>query len=181
MTDLKKILEYHADWLKNGGGGRADLSGTDLSLADLSEADLSLADLRGADLRGADLSGADLSRAVGLLSASSWVKANFDFTVEGVVVFKRIGETQYKQPESWDIAEGAIITEVCNPCRTDNCACGVNFGTREWCDNNYQNADLWECLIRWVDLAGVVVPYNTGGKARCEQLQLVRKLEAGHD
>ena len=74
MTDIKKILEYHAAWVAdNTQGRRADLSGAnlrganlrgaDLSGADLREADLSGADLREADLREADLRGAYLSEA----------------------------------------------------------------------------------------------------------------------
>ena len=41
----------------------------------------------------------------------------------------------------------------------------------------YTDADLWECEVEWLDLAGVVVPYNTDGKARCERLRLVRLIE----
>ena len=142
-----------------------------LSGANLSGADLSDANLRRADLRGADLSGAK-----NILAAADWLETNFAHTEKGVIVYKKIGNTDYTVPAHWTIAENSVITEVCNPCRTITCACGVNFGTREWCDKNYRAADLWECLIEWRDLAGVVVPYNTDGKARCERLTLLRKI-----
>jgi hypothetical protein len=169
----------------------ADLSRADLSYADLSRANLSRANLRGANLRdanlryanlsgadliGADLSGADLSGVKGLLSAADWLKENFTYTKKGVIVYKKIGNTDYAAPAHWTIAESSTIMETCNPCRTNTCTCGVNFGTREWCNKTYRAADLWECLIEWHDLAGVIVPYNTDGKARCERLTLLRKI-----
>jgi len=148
-----------------------NLSGADLRCANLNGANLRHADLRNADLRCANLSG-----AVGLLSAVLWLADNFTHNEKGVIVYKRIGATEYSTPQNWVIAENSIITETCNPCRTNECACGINFGTRKWIDTHYQDADIWECLITWYDLAGVVVPYNTDGKARCERLTLLRKI-----
>ena len=61
---LKKILDAHAEWLKDSNtGAKANLSGADLSEANLRWANLSEADLREADLRWADLSGANLRGA----------------------------------------------------------------------------------------------------------------------
>ena len=154
----------------------ADLSWANLSEADLRGADLSWANLSGADLRWANLSGADLSGAKGLLVAADWLREHFEMDDLGVLVYKRVGQTQYSQPESWVIEPGSVIEEVVNPCRVNDCACGVNFGTRAWCDENYTTADLWLCRIRWIDLADVVVPYNTDGKARCGRLELLKKL-----
>ena len=74
------------------------------------------------------------------------------------------------------IEPGAVIDENCSPVRTVNCACGVNFGTRDWCESNYTDAAMWQCLIRWKWLAGVVVPYGTDGNARCERLELVKEI-----
>jgi hypothetical protein len=64
-TDLDKILQAHALWVKTIGkkGQLANLSYADLSGADLSDADLSDADLSDADLSGAKLSGARLYKA----------------------------------------------------------------------------------------------------------------------
>lgn len=206
--ELTEILEQHKLWLNNESGERADLSGAylryanlsgaylgganlryanlkganlryaNLSRAALSGADLSGADLSGADLSRADLSGADLSGAKGLLDAAEWIQESFESTTEGVVVYKAFGDIFYCAPERWEISEGTYITEVCNPCRTDDCGCGVNFGTLEWIHSNIDNpTPIWKCLIKWIDLVSVVVPYNTDGKARCERLELLERIE----
>jgi hypothetical protein len=94
-----------------------------------------------------------------------------------VIVYKRIGETEYPISSTWTIEPGAVLSEVPNPDRCAECGCGVNFGTREWCARNYTEADLWRCRIAWIDLAGVVVPYNTDGKARCAKLTLVEVVK----
>jgi hypothetical protein len=158
----------------------SDLRGADLRGADLRDANLSGADLRGADLSdanlsGADLRGANLSGAKGLLTAREWLK-QFKHNEIGVIVYKRIGSTCYPAPTGWVIEPGQFLEEVCNPLPTLNCACGVNFATREWCEREYTKSDLWECIITWQDIADVVVPYNTDGKARCGRLMLVRKI-----
>ena len=36
---------------------------------------------------------------------------------------------------------------------------------------------IWKLLIRWEWLPGVVVPYNTDGKIRCERAELVEVVE----
>ena len=154
----------------------ADLSGANLSGADLSDANLSGADLSGANLSGADMSGADLSGVKGLLSAAEWMAANFEKSGDGYIVNKRIGNTEYVAPAHWVIEPGQYITEVPNANRTEDCGCGVNFGTKEFCEKNYTNADWWECLLEWADLADLCVPYNTDGKARCARLKLIRKI-----
>jgi hypothetical protein len=194
--ELKKILKAHVEWLEDRGGKRADLrgacldgadlrraylsgaylDGADLDGADLDGADLDGADLDGADLSGANLRGADLSGAKNLLNPSVWLEKNFDFAADGVLVYKRIGKTYHSPPEHWKIEEGAELTEVVNQLPTVECGCGVNFGTRKWCDDNCTDADLWQCLIPWKDLATLVVPYNTDGKARCGRLILVKKV-----
>jgi hypothetical protein len=199
--DLKEVLRKHKMWLKNAEGGekadlswanlreanlkeanltRADLTRADLSWANLREANLSGANLREADLTRADLSWANLreanlSGAKGLKTAKEYI-SRLEKTEGGIIVFKKIGETNYKSPDNWIIEPGAFLEEVVNPLPTLDCSCGVNFGTEEWCRNNYPNADLWKCLIHWEDMADVVVPYNTDGKARCARLQLIEKI-----
>lgn len=154
----------------------ADLSWANLRGADLRGADLYLADLSEADLSGADLSGANLSGCTGLLDAREWLATNFASDAEGIIVYKRIGRTQYQAPSHWEASPGAVLTEVCNPCRTTECGCGINFGTEAWCRDNYTSATLWRCRIEWLDLAGVVVPYHTDGKARCARLVLLEAV-----
>jgi len=160
----------------------ADLSGADLSGADLSGADLRGADLRGADLRGAnlsgaDLSGADLSGAVNLFSASDFFTKNFRKVEKGYIVFKAIGNTHYSAPQKWDIKEGSVIEEIVNSCNTTECGCGVNFATLDYIKKNHACAiTFWECLLKFEDMPGLVVPYNSDGKCRCERLTLLRKI-----
>ena len=161
---------------------RADLSGANLRRADLSGANLSRANLSGANLSGANLSranlsGANLSGANGLLKAVDFFQ-NFQKSGEGFLVFKRLGgaATHYSPPAKWEIREGAVIEEVPNTDRCTECGCGVNFGTLDYCNENSTSADLWECLLRFEDLADTVVPYMTDGKARCARLTLVKRI-----
>jgi uncharacterized protein YjbI with pentapeptide repeats len=174
--ELEKILAEHVKWLRGEGGSGADLRSADLRSADLSGADLSGANLRSANLRSANLSG-----AIGWQNPSDWLSANFKSTANGLLVYKRIGSgrTEYKPPEKWEFKKGSVLTEAVNGNRQDHCGCGVNFGTKDWCEAYYPKADLWLCLIPWIHLASIIVPYNTDGKARCAHLELVRKIKKG--
>ena len=192
--NIQEILKKHAAWLVDSEGGEranlsgADLSGANLSGANLSDANLSDANLRyanlsganlsGANLSGADLSGANLSGAKGLLSAATWIAENFEKTVDGYVVLKRIGgvATDFAPRPEWVIEAGAILQEVPNQDRGTDCGCGVNFGTKAYVEANNTSAWLWKCLLRWEDLPDVCVPYNTDGKARCGHLQLIERI-----
>ena len=154
----------------------ANLRGANLSNADLSNADLSNADLSYAELSNADLSNADLSGAK-IFNSLDWLKKNFKSDEKGLIVYKRIGSsTDYTAPTSWVIEPGSIIEELgVNPLPTVHCGSGVNFATYEWAKDYASSSDLWECRINWMDLASVVVPYNTDGKARCQRLELILK------
>ena len=132
--------------------------------------------LHGADLSGANLSGANLSGAKGLLDPVDWMSRHFERDAEGVIVYKCIGDTEFPAPSHWTIEPGAVLTEVPNHDRCSTCACGANFGTREWCRSHYPDAQLWRCRIGWMDLLNVVVPYNTDGKARCGSLTLLEPV-----
>ncbi len=173
------LLRANLSWANLSGAdlSGANLSGADLSWANLSGADLSGANLSGADLSGANLSWANLSGAKELLDACHYLEQHFVSTDEGIVAYKRIGQTEHTMPAHWTVEPGAVLTEVCNPLPTLDCACGVNVGTREWCDENYTSATLWRVLIRWPWLAGVVVPYNTDGKIRCSRVELVQVVK----
>jgi len=159
---------------------RANLCGADLSWANLCGADLSWANLRGANLceanlREADLRGANLSGGKGLLDPVAWI-ANLEQTGNGVICYKIFG--QYRiSPDAWKIEPGFIIEEIVNPCRTSDCASGINVATLEWLQANCdQDRIVWKCLIRWVWLAGVVVPYNTDGKFRAGRVELIEEV-----
>jgi hypothetical protein len=173
---LADILSDHAAWWKEPSGQethpRADLSDANLSDADLRRANLSGANLSGADLRRANLSGAQ-----NLLNPVKWLAENFEHDDLGYIVYKAIGDTNYTPPARWKIAPNEYIEEVCNPLPTSTCACGINFGTLAWVKENYPRSTFWRCRIRWMDLPGVVVPYNTDGKARCNRLELLEVVE----
>jgi len=154
----------------------ANLSSADLSYADLNSANLSSANLSSANLSSANLSSANLSSVKGLLNPQSWLKENFKFNKKGLIVFKGFGNTQYPIKSDWLIKKGSVISEECDSCRVDDCGCGVNVATKKWIENQYPDAVIWECLIEWKDLVGVVVPYNTDGKFRCNRLRLIKKV-----
>jgi uncharacterized protein YjbI with pentapeptide repeats len=156
----------------------ANLLRANLSDANLLDANLLRANLSDANLLRANLSDANLSDAKNLITAREFM-GNFKKDKLGFLVYKRIGanKTNCNPPEYWEIKKGAFLEEVVNPLPTVACACGVNFGTLDWCKSNYINADLWLCRIRWEDLPDVVVPYNTDGKARCGRLELVKIVD----
>jgi hypothetical protein len=153
----------------------ADLSGAALSGADLRYADLSDANLSDADLRHAALSGAALSRAKNWTLSKSYLN-QFKTDKNGIIVYKAIGNTTFNIPSYWEIKENSFLEEIVNPDRGTQCGCGVNFGTLEWIQQNYPTSEIWECLILWEDVADIVVPFNTDGKARCARLQLLKKI-----
>lgn len=202
---LNKILEAHKLWLNNEGGSRANLSradligadlsgadlshaylsranliGADLSNANLSHAYLSHADLGNANLSGADLSnanliGADLSGANGLLSSVNFMEAHFERTSDGYIVYKCFGG-MYTAPENWKLEPGSIISEAVNPNRTNDCGCGINVAPLDWVKENF-NKQIWKLLIKWEWLPGVIVPYNTDGKIRCERAMILGRVD----
>ena len=165
---LKEILRKHKLWLSaEASGERANLSG----------AGLSGADLRGADLSGANLRGADLSGAKGLLPAVTFLEANFERTTAGYIAYKVFG-AQYNQPKEWKIVSGAELTETVNPDRCTECGCGINVAPLEWIKREYPDKKpIWKVLIKWEWLPGVIVPYMTDGKIRCEKVQLLEIVE----
>jgi hypothetical protein len=156
----------------------ASLRYADLQAADLYRANLREADLGCAKLSGANLSGVNLSGTKDLLDAVAWLRDNFESDADGLIVYKGIGDTNYLAPDCWTIEPGAALEEVCDSCRTSDCACGVSFATMSWVRQEYRHKDvvIWRCRIEWMDLAGVVVPYNTNGKARCARLTLLEKI-----
>ncbi|MFA5431941.1 MAG: pentapeptide repeat-containing protein [Candidatus Paceibacterota bacterium] len=173
-ADLREAELRWAD-LREADLREAELRWADLRWADLRWADLRGADLRGADLREAELRWADLSGCKGLLSPIDYLKENFEKTKKGYICYKTFN-ANYLVPDYWKIKENSIITEVVNPSRTTDCACGVNVGTLKWVKDNNDGDKIWKCLIEWEWLVGVVVPYNTDGKIRCEKVRLLEVI-----
>ena len=189
---LQEILEAHKRWLVGESDGSranlcdanlcdanlcganlcdADLCGADLRRANLRGANLRRANLRGANLCGANLCGANLCGAQNLLSAINFLDAHFERTEKGYIVYKTFGGA-YAPPERWEIKPDSIIDEVVNPERQNDCGCGINVAPLQWVKDNYKG-EIWKCLIEWPWLAGVIVPFNTDGKIRCERVRLL--------
>jgi hypothetical protein len=168
--ELQKILEDHLLWLKDDPKGvRANLEDANLVRANLEDANLVRA-----NLGGANLGGANLSNSKGLAVAKEYL-SQFKRTKDGIYVYKTFGA--YKTPpDYWKIEPKSFIEEIVNPDRCTECGSGVNFATLEWVMKNGEGdqRDIWQCLIHWEDMADVVVPFGTDGKARCARLQLIK-------
>ena len=158
--EIQELLKNHKLWLSGDGDGR--------------RADLTDANLTGANLTDANLTCANLTGATGLVSAISYLSANFEQCKDGYIAYKTFG-AYHNPPASWSINPGNEICETANSMRTDTCGSGINVAPLEWVKQHASgNAfDIWKVLIRWEWLPGVVVPYNTDGRIRCEKVQLI--------
>ena len=173
-ADLEEAYLYRAD-LEEADLRGAYLDGANLEGAYLKGANLKGADLEGADLSWADLRGAYLSSVRGLLSQTDFIKANFERTTEGIIVYKSFCE-HYPIPNYWKIEEGQIIEENCNFTRTNACGCGINVCTKEYAQKKLEK-EVWKLLIKWEWLCGICVPYHTDGKIRCEKAMLLERVK----
>jgi hypothetical protein len=170
--ELKEILKNHKEWLEdNTKGERANLTWTNLTWTDLTGANLKRANLTWTDLTGANLTWTDLTGTNHQFINSIDFMSAFDKTDEGYIVYKSFGEN-FEPPKSWKINEGSIIEELPDASVAVLCGAGINFGTKAWVKENC-NKPIWKCLIKWEWLPGVIVPYQTDGKARCYKLQLL--------
>lgn len=120
--------------------------------------------------------GFNTSRTKGLITAREFM-SKFEKDEKGYIVYKALGDTDYKPSPLWKIEEGSYIEENANPNRFEDCGCGVNFGTLDYVKTYYQRYKIWKCRIDFDDAPGIVVPYFTTGKARCERLYLIEKID----
>ena len=162
--------------------GHAILEGVQLNEANLEHTNLCHVNLGSADLSGVDLSGANLqdvnlSSAKGLIMQTDYIKANFEHTNEGIIVYK-IFDCWYESPHYWTIQKGSIITENVNFNRSEIYGSGINVATLEYIRSKNIDCshDVWKCLIRYEWLSGVCVPYDTEGEIRCEKLEIICKM-----
>ena len=152
--------------------GYASLRSADLRSADLNAADLRGADLFCADLEDANLSDANLSGAIGLLVASDFLEKNFKFEKNGSMIAYKVFGKHFDPLPGWKIEANSIIVENCNPCRTTSCGSGINLAKSMW--GGFEEMDIiWKVRIRPEWLGGVVVPYHTDGRIRCEKCELI--------
>ena len=109
------------------------------------------------------------------MSQTDFIKANFEATTEGIIVYKSFCE-HYPIPNYWKIEEGQIIEENCNFTRTNACGCGINVCTKEYAQKKLEK-EVWKLLIKWEWLCGICVPYHTDGKIRCEKAMLLERVK----
>lgn len=152
-----------------------DLSYSNLKRANLSDAVFKKTIFKKTLMSDSILNDTDLSECIGLVSQAEFIKKNFEFTDEGMLVYKTFCE-QFGVNKNWDLEPGTYISENPNPNRTNTCGCGINVAPLKWCEESTKN-EIWECLIEWKDLAGIVVPYDSDGKIRAERVKLLRKIE----
>ena len=176
-------VKFSHSWMTHTSLVDANLTGAkfedvNMTYANLRRATMTNARLNDVRLEQTDMREVDLSGVQGLLSASDWMRDNFHKIDEGYIVYKVFGSV-YNPSKSWKIEEGSVIEEVVNSHRCIECGCGINFGTLEFVREMRQDLPIWECLLSWEDLADLVVPYTTTGKARCGKLTVLRDIDGG--
>ena len=178
--DLRRVDIHYSNLsgvdLRGSNLTHANLTGTNLTNALLADTDLSHTILMGCNLDGTVLRGANmrhtmLNGAKNVHSPINYLKEHFEFTTEGLIAYKVFGHV-YSPPSYWKIEKGSVITENCNFNRNDLCGGGINVATFNWVTHHCKG-EVWKVLIRWEWLPGVIVPYNTDGKIRCEKCELV--------
>ena len=160
--NLNKILEKHKKWLNGEEGGER------------------YSCPYSADLSGADLSSADLSGSKGMLNPAEFMANNFEHDNLGWIVYKIFGEFK-PSPETWKIEPDSIVSETANPDRGTECSSGINFGTLAWIKSNvvgWEDKEIWRCRVHWIDACGIVVPFGTDGKCRCNRLELIEVVKS---
>ena len=113
------------------------------------------------------------------MSAIAFMDAHFERTPDGFIAYKTFGSS-YSPNSDWKIEPGSVLTEVVNPDRTCSCGCGINVAPLSWVKDNATNGgrlSIWKVLIRWEWLMGVVVPFGSDGKVRCEKVELIEVVK----
>ena len=157
----------------------SNLRGSNLRGSNLSGSNLSGSNLRSADLSGSNLSGSNLSGSTGIMSAIAFMDAHFERTKDGFIAYKTFGSNYYPN-DDWKIEPDSVLSEVVNPDRACSCGCGINVAPLSWVKDNATNGgrlSIWKVLIRWEWLMGVVVPFGSDGKVRCEKVELIEVVK----
>lgn len=97
----------------------------------------------------------------------------------GFIVYKTFND-QYTAPSYWNIKEGSILKEWVNTNPSLTCAAGINVAPYAWVEEYRDDPcnPIWKCRIRYEWCHLVTIPYDTDGKVRCGQLELLEKLNA---
>ena len=158
-----------------------NLTNCNLKNVNLRDANLTKTNLTGSNLENADLIYAKLKNVKGSITTKDYMKNNFKFDKErnGYIVYKTFGSI-YDPPKYWNIKENSIIEENCTMDRRYECGRGINCSNLDWVRNynkKHKNLPIWKMLIKRKWLKGVVVPYITDGKIRCNKAQLLNIIE----
>ena len=192
--EIKEVLRLHQLWLNSDMGGvranlrcanlrSADLSCANLRSADLSCADLRYANLRSADLRCADLRCADLSKTI--LENINWltwigITVNHKGVGYGYKVINAKGEGIYQGGINYLQADTFEVLTV-NPDVYEQCGCGINLATFNWCVANKKSDDnrvlLMEFDLMDGDKPNVICPVASDGKFRVRKCRKVGEVD----
>jgi len=160
---------------------RADLQEADLQRADLQEADLQRADLQRADLQGADLQEADLrgvENCYPKLFRNELSILKHQPIGTKLIAYKYLdGDTSPYQKCKYEIGN-AYSCDFLDKDETKVCSNGVNVATLEWCLKETNN-DLTRTYIVCqyeVKEDNIIIPFNTDGKFRVDEVKVLRKL-----
>jgi len=160
----------------------ADLTGANFGDVTMRTVSFARANLNKVYVEGWQEINTDTSGATGLFDAHEWMKEHFKWDdLKGWTVYKAIGETEFGWPRYWaSPSPGVILKENVDWNPTNTCGCGVNFGTRDFCERNYghRRVQIWECHIPPMYACSIVVPFGSYGKARCGHLVLDEIVES---
>ena len=171
------FANLHGTDLRGANLGHSTLSFANLYSACLTDANLQGANLFEANIRDSYLGGALINNTRGLTDPSEYLADNFEYTDEGLIVYKLFG-VYYLCPARWLVESNSVIEEVTNCDRRITCGQGINVATMDWLKETLPlRKRVWKCLIRWKWLPGVIVPYATDGKIRCSKLELLEEVD----
>jgi hypothetical protein len=176
-SELQTILQKHAEWLRNEGGKRADLTranltGADLTRAYLTGAYLTWANLTGADLTGAYLTNTCLSPELGKLQRALALACPPVGRHGGRIVYRtyksqHVCTTTYEPGHTYVAPILSFSVETaCHP--------GIYAGSMKWIDEEYPNMPLVRCYVRdgdWIITAK--------GAIRCKRLRVLGMVDDG--
>ena len=146
---------------------------------DLNNAKFAKCELRDCFIVDCNFGASNFSQTEGLHSQTTILENKFEKTDEGYICYK-IFDLYHTPPETWDIEEGSIITEVVNQTRSVACAAGIHVGDRAWMKHTTETRDtkeIWKCLIKFEWLADVCVPFSNEGKIRVGKLKILERVD----
>lgn len=160
----------------------ADLRGANVSWANLRMANLVRAEVGGVRWNSACLEDANLSGARGVPSAADFLARNFEWTDQGFKAYKSMGRF-FNPPASWDLRPGATIRESGSHNATTVCGSGVNMATLQFMQDDFlrRHVPIWELLVPFRSLPGVVVPFGSASAIRVVNADVILVAERSRE